>query len=817
MEIQDTIRALRERVSDYLSDKFPERAEQIRNRKQFRCINPEHQDDTPSMHVNPDGMRVRCFGQCARSMDIFDLADMFEELPSTGTEFYSKTVPTLAARYGIACPEVRITEQQAEKGRMLRVLTNALIVLKETMTLEHAKTRGLSEETCQKYGIGTIASYDDFIKKVVTAGSCDEEYLHKVLGFKPSVFRHDRLTITLLDKNGNPIAFSARFMDYKKPTEEEVKEAELTGRPLPKKYDCTRGNLVFDKENWLYGYNVARGVKQSSLYVVEGQLDCALCHQAGLPNTVALNGTAFTKGHVGLIEDLGYSNIVLALDADDAGVKTTLKIIESNFSGTGRFRLSVINYKDGHKDPAEVIQKGGAQAFKALETKSSFDFYLDQSWLRNTPQTEDELSAFCENMCRIAASEPSEFRRRQMAKKLSEVSKHPLSLIQSAIDTQVGIRTGKFETSMDNLRRDAMRKLQKADSFGVLSTLRSMNDAAEQAYSQFSKDDGVKPARVVIDVLDKIEQGGSTYATSRFIKLGHPAYDAAFDGIMPAVMTVLLANSSSGKSSFIGDAIPRILQANPDVSVLYHTTDDPVDIALFRMVCSLGQLDGDLVRADKLTDQERKRRSRVATHLKQLQADSRFEIRDSSSGYTLTYAERWIEGFKDRNPDRRILYICDNLFNTWISSDDVRAKVETAINHVKVRIAQRLDVAALCTVEPRKQDVGSFAKARLTKADAKETAGIELKAHAFWILHNGAPPGRPSEIPPNLGRSPVWTDHNGDDKPIVELEIAKDKAHGEGLSRFQFDPASYHFKEISCQRGTPKQIASAAAGQEDDP
>ena len=43
-------------------------------RRNFRCLNPEHDDGTPSMSYRPDVFRVHCFGACDGDWSIFDLA-----------------------------------------------------------------------------------------------------------------------------------------------------------------------------------------------------------------------------------------------------------------------------------------------------------------------------------------------------------------------------------------------------------------------------------------------------------------------------------------------------------------------------------------------------------------------------------------------------------------------------------------------------------------------------------------------------------------------------------------------------------------------
>ena len=60
----------RDLVKSYLGDYLKSKG--IDTRNHFRCLNPEHNDKTPSMSYNKKGEYCHCFG-CNRNYDIFDL------------------------------------------------------------------------------------------------------------------------------------------------------------------------------------------------------------------------------------------------------------------------------------------------------------------------------------------------------------------------------------------------------------------------------------------------------------------------------------------------------------------------------------------------------------------------------------------------------------------------------------------------------------------------------------------------------------------------------------------------------------------------
>jgi DNA primase len=86
---------------------------------------------------------------------------------------------------------------------------------------------------------------------------------------------------------------------------------------------------LFDKGRLLYGLDQARKPirAQDQVVIVEGYLDVIALHQGGFPNAVSPMGTALTEDQVRLLKRFT-RRIVLALDADAAGAKATLRGLE---------------------------------------------------------------------------------------------------------------------------------------------------------------------------------------------------------------------------------------------------------------------------------------------------------------------------------------------------------------------------------------------------------------------------------------------------------------------------------------------------------
>lgn len=95
------------------------------------------------------------------------------------------------------------------------------------------------------------------------------------------------------------------------------------------KYLNSPQTRLFDKSNLLYGLNLARRAirKEDQVVIVEGYMDVIGLHQGGFVNAVAPMGTALNEHQFRLLKRFT-RQIVLAMDADDAGERATLRGLE---------------------------------------------------------------------------------------------------------------------------------------------------------------------------------------------------------------------------------------------------------------------------------------------------------------------------------------------------------------------------------------------------------------------------------------------------------------------------------------------------------
>lgn len=154
--------------------------------------------------------------------------------------------------------------------------------------------------------------------------------------------------------------------------------ARVIGEGEPK-YLNTSETLLFNKSRFVFGLSQAKEAirKNGFVVIVEGNMDVISSHQAGVREAVATSGTAMTELHLKALSRLT-PDVRLAYDGDEAGVRATERAIM--MAGDLGINLSVISDYQGAKDPDELIQTKGAEAWQEAVKKCrpAVDFLLDK-------------------------------------------------------------------------------------------------------------------------------------------------------------------------------------------------------------------------------------------------------------------------------------------------------------------------------------------------------------------------------------------------------------------------------------------------------
>lgn len=309
-------------VKEYLKEQLVDFLEQmnIDVRRNFICLNPDHEETTPSMSYDARRNKVHCFG-CGADYDIFNLIgieyglDDFQSQFNKACELYDvevEQIPTIKPK-SVRTPQ---NKRESEDVKMSTVDYYKACEAAVHQT-SYFKSRGLSDETIRTFSLG----YDAQNQRVVIP-----------------VSREFYLSRSVTDK---------RFYNPS-----NVK------------------SIIFNLK--------ALQAKNKPVFVVESTF-CALSVIQCGGNCIGLNGLNNVNQLIEVIHQhqLTDLKLIVALDNDDAGRKASydlmVKLKELNIQAI------IYNLSDEFKDPNELLV-ADASRLKAnvADAEQEFEKYLGE-------------------------------------------------------------------------------------------------------------------------------------------------------------------------------------------------------------------------------------------------------------------------------------------------------------------------------------------------------------------------------------------------------------------------------------------------------
>ena len=346
-----------------------------------RC--PFHSERTPSFNVDPERGTWHCFGSCATGGDVIEFIRRKEGLD------FREALRLCADRAGVELrpPSPRETEEREQHARLLAANEAAAIFYQAALggpdgveARAYATKRGLDDATCATWQIGYAPEgWRSLADHLVARGFSEADLVEAGLAIRSEArdsvydrFR-DRLIFPTRDARHRLIGFGARAL---KPDDEP-------------KYLNTPQTPLFDKSGNLYGLDRAAEAARRAdrAIVVEGYMDVIAAHQFGFENVVASNGTAITEKQMVLLKRYT-QNVVLALDADEAGSEAALRGVEVATGVADRVGVATMGFgglvtfqdtydaeirvaalqrgPNGQKDDPDSLVRRDAEAFRRL-------------------------------------------------------------------------------------------------------------------------------------------------------------------------------------------------------------------------------------------------------------------------------------------------------------------------------------------------------------------------------------------------------------------------------------------------------------------
>ncbi len=344
---------------------------------QFRARCPFHNEKTPSFYVSPERRSYHCFG-CSEHGDIFSFVEKIENIP------FFDALKILADRAGVSLQD---DKRNKEDSRLVALLKEATIHFENNFNnsaeaKKYISDRGITEETIKTFHIGFAKNeWRDLFIYLASKGYSPEEMEQAGVTIKTDKGFYDRfrgrVMFPIRNVSGATVGFSGRILPaFVDPTKEAGKYVNTPETPL------------YHKSKILFGYDTAKkGMhEKKEVVVVEGQMDLCMSYQAGVYNTVAVSGTAFTDEHINLVKRF-CDKVILSFDTDNAGQnalkKTALMCL---FGGLDVYVVDDI----GTKDPADLILQNKDLWIKAIENRKHIIEFITKKVLS---ENKDEREA----------------------------------------------------------------------------------------------------------------------------------------------------------------------------------------------------------------------------------------------------------------------------------------------------------------------------------------------------------------------------------------------------------------------------------------
>ena len=406
MTMSSIAQQIKERLDivDVISGYLPLR----KSGRNYTAFCPFHANTrTPAFYVSPERQSWHCFGACAEGGDIFKFV-----MKKHGWSF-GEALTELAQRAGVTLPDYNsIAEDDPVVDRLSMLLEGAADYFHHLLlhspsaefARQYIKGREITDETISLFKLGYAApAWDSCLNHFQKQGFSREELLDAgLIGYneekKHSYDRfRDRLIFPIRNIDGQVVGFGARTL-------------QKEGVP---KYINSPQSAVFDKSQQLYALDIAkRPIREArQVVIVEGYMDAIRAHQAGFRNVVAQMGTALTESQLNLLKRYT-KRFIIALDADEAGAKATLRslnVVRDTLDRNGDTRfdelrglvrhegrlkseICVVTMPEG-KDPDDAIRANPAHWEAAVATPKPIVQYVIERVVASMDQSDPKGKA----------------------------------------------------------------------------------------------------------------------------------------------------------------------------------------------------------------------------------------------------------------------------------------------------------------------------------------------------------------------------------------------------------------------------------------
>ena len=378
--------------------------------KNYLGLCPFHSEKDASFTVSPEKQIFHCFG-CNEGGNAFAFLMKMENIS------FVQAVEELGSKVGVKVPKSpQAAAARSKKEKLFHIMGLAAKYFQSQLSqpaLDYLTKRKISEKTIKEFKLGYVpAGWDNLFKSLIGRGVNPEDMasLGLVLAREKKGDYYDRfrnrLIFCIQDPRGRVLAFGGRALGNEEP-----------------KYLNSPDTYIYHKGETLFGLNLSKDSikKKKTAILVEGYFDLITPFQAGITNIVASLGTALTTNQAKLLSHY-CETVIIAFDQDIAGGIAAERSIEI-FRNEG-LKVKVAKLQGG-KDPDEIINKQGKEAFEAIleQALSYLDFKIKQICLKQNLNEIEGRSHALKEIATLLSKEKEEFVQNEYSKLAAQTLK----------------------------------------------------------------------------------------------------------------------------------------------------------------------------------------------------------------------------------------------------------------------------------------------------------------------------------------------------------------------------------------------------------
>ncbi len=282
--------------------------------------------------------------------------------------------------------------------------------------------------------------------------------------------------------------------------------------------------------------NLSHINKKEQVIVMEGELDALHATALGLSNVIATSGNKIVPEQAEAIRKNGYKNVVILLDADEAGQQFTgesIKCIDE--AGLNSFTATIPDAKDAD----EYLKSHTIEELKGIIDKAVFGglwlYKKEVEKFYQSPQTETEFFKFIDSFIGTASKYREPYKREILYTYLRNDFKDNIEAIEKGIRESTEKRVKEAEEgdetreALDTLKEASASiidgkkekgKLEELDTFqdaldvigrgeekiNAINTLRSLSSSVVNRVGKGDTLEDIRKLRTAVRTLKKSEQ-----------------------------------------------------------------------------------------------------------------------------------------------------------------------------------------------------------------------------------------------------------------------------------------------------------------------